>query len=112
MQLKDNMLNSNKTIKSQSRKKRPAATSRYKKLASIGEISKGILSDISSPVDATNRFINLALQSIGENPQGRQFLIESKEGIRKMSVLLQKLNQYAKKLEDEIRDISDKDSSR
>ena len=106
------MINSNKTIKSQTHKKKSSASNKYKKIASIGEISRSILSDISSPIDATNRFINLALQSIGENPQGRQFLIESKEGIRQMSDLLQKLNQYAKKLEDEIRDMSDRDSSR
>ncbi len=75
----------------------------YRKLASMGEISKGIINELYSPIDATNRFINLALQSIGENPQGRQFLLESKEGIRKTSLLLKKLNNYAKRIEEEIR---------
>lgn len=74
----------------------------YRKLASMGEITKGIINELYSPIDATNRFINLALQSIGENPQGRQFLLESKEGIRKTSLLLKKLNNYAKRIEEEI----------
>ena len=80
---------------------------RYKKLTSMGEVTKGIINDLSSPIDATNRFINLALQTIGENPQGRQFLLESKEGIRKTSLLLKKLNNYAKKIEVEIRNMAD-----
>ena len=77
----------------------------YRKLASMGEITKGIINELYSPIDATNRFINLALQSIGENPQGRQFLLESKEGIRKTSLLLKKLNNYAKRIEEEIQKI-------
>ena len=92
--------------------KKRVLTKRYKKLVSIGEISKEIISDMSSPIDATNRFINLALHSIGENPQGRQFLIESKEGIRKTSVLLQKLNQCARKLEEEVSEMVERESAR
>ncbi len=84
-------------------------TQHYRRLVSMGEISKGIINDLYSPIDATNRFINLALQSIGENSQGRQFLLESKQGIRKTSLLLKKLNNYAKKKEKEIRDMSGED---
>lgn len=84
-------------------------TSGIKRLASMGEISKGIINDLYSPIDATNRFINLALQSIDENSQGRQFLLESKEGMRKTSMLLNKLNQYARKMEQEFLDIAKKD---
>lgn len=80
---------------------------RYKKLVSMGKVTKGILNELYSPIDASNRFINLALQSIGENPQGRQFLLESKEGIRKTSFLLKRLNNYAKKIEVEIRNMTD-----
>ena len=58
------------------------------------------------PIDAINRFINLALQSIEDDSQSRQFLIESKQGIRKTSSLLKKLNHCAKKLEQEIQKIS------
>jgi hypothetical protein len=97
------MIKSLNKSKNQVLRKKRSLANRYKKLVSIGEISKDIISDMSSPIDATNRFINLALHSIGENPQGRQFLIESKEGIRKTSVLLQKLNQCARKLEEEVR---------
>ncbi len=95
------------TLTKQNRKSKIARTksrtTQYRKLMSMRGIYKGIINDLYSPVDATNRFINLALQAIGENPQGRQFLLESKQGIRKMSLLLEKLNNYTNKLEEEIR---------
>ena len=74
----------------------------YKKLATMGKLSANIINELYNPIDATNRFINLALQSIEEDSQGRQFLLESKSGIRRMSSLLEKLDKYAKKLEKEI----------
>ena len=80
---------------------------KYRRLTSMGEVTKGIINELYSPIDATNRFINLALQSIGENPQGRQFLLESKLGIRKTSALVKRLDKYAKKIDKEIREILD-----
>lgn len=79
---------------------------RYRKLASLGKISVGIMNEICGPIDSVNRFINLTLQTIDENSQGREFLLESKEAIRKTSVLLKRLSNYAKKIEKEIREIS------
>ena len=87
--------------------KKRVQDSRYRKLASMGEISKGIINELYSPIDASNRFINLALETLDESSQGRQFLLESKEGIRKMSHLLKKLNECAKRIEKEIREISE-----
>lgn len=77
----------------------------YKKLISMGKISIGLINELDSPIDSINRFINLALQTIGENSQSRQFLLESKQGIRKTSHLLKRLNNYAKKIEEEIEEI-------
>ena len=74
----------------------------YKKLATMGKVSVDIINELYNPIDATNRFINLALQSIEEDSQGRQFLLESKSGIRRMSSLLERLDKYARKLEKEI----------
>lgn len=117
------MLNSdrlkNRIKKNNPRKIRPggdniraAAAIRYKKLGAMGEISKGIINELYSPVDSVNRFINLALHTLGEGSQSRQFLLESKEGVRKVSTLLRKLNDYAKKIEKEIVAISQKDWER
>lgn len=78
---------------------------RYKKLISMGKISVGLINRLDSPIDSINRFINLALHTIGENSQCRQFLLESKQGIRKTSSLLKRLNNYAKKIEKELQDI-------
>lgn len=103
------MVFSNKQNYSQDPSGTKSAGGKLKKLVSMGEISKGIINELYSPIDSTNRFINLALQSIGENPQGRQFLLESKEGIRKMADLLQKLNEHTEKIQSEIREISGRD---
>jgi hypothetical protein len=103
------MVISNKQNHSQDSSAGKGGGEKLKKLLSMGEISNGIVNELYSPIDSTNRFINLALQSIGENPQGRQFLLESKEGIRKMAILLQKLKEHTEMIESEIREISGRD---
>lgn len=79
----------------------------FKKISLMGRKYKGIINEISTPIDATNRFINLALHSIGDNSQGRQFLLESKQGIKKTAILLKRLNDYSKRIENEIREMAD-----
>lgn len=78
---------------------------RYKKLVSMGKVSARIISKLYNPIDSINRFINLALQNVDEDSQSRQFLLESKQGIRKTSLLLKRLNNCARKIEEEVRDI-------
>ena len=74
----------------------------YKRLISMGRSSIDIINELYNPIDAINRFINLALQHVEEDSQSRQFLLESKSGVRKMSGLLNRLNNYAKKMEKEV----------
>lgn len=93
------MINSNKP--------KSNGISQYRRIISMGEISKGIINELHSPIDATNRFINLALNSIDEGSQGRQFLLESKQGLRKTMLLIKKLNGYAKKMEKEFREMAE-----
>lgn len=88
------------------RVKKSNGQSRYKKLSLMRRKYKGIINKISNPVDSTNRFINLALNSVGDNSQGRQFLLESKQGIKKTAALLKKLNDYSLKIEKEIVEMS------
>lgn len=71
----------------------------YRKLVSMGKVSAKILNELSNPLDATNRFINLALQHLAEDSQSRQFLLESKSGVRKMALLYKKLASFTKKME-------------
>lgn len=78
----------------------------YKRFGSMGKRSVGIINEMYSPIDSINRFINLALDTMGENSQSRQFLLESKQGIRKASALLKRLDAYAKKLEKEFKEMS------
>lgn len=81
-------------------------TKRYRRIDSMGKRSVDIINEMYSPIDSINRFINLALDTIGENSQSRQFLLESKQGIRKASALLKRLDDYAKKIEKEFKEIS------
>ena len=79
---------------------------RYKKLSLMGKRYKDIIGEISNPIDSTNRFINLALNTVGDNSQSRQFLLESKQGIKKTAALLKRLNDYSLKIEKEIVEMS------
>lgn len=78
----------------------------YGKIFRMSKISMEIMNEIYAPIDTINRFINLTLQTMEENEQGREFLLESKLAIRKTVVLLKRLNNYAKKIEKEIRELS------
>jgi len=79
---------------------------RYKKLESFGQASADLVNRLFTPIDATNRFINLALHHIEEDSQSRQFLLESKSGIRKMAELLKELGSNVRKMEEEISEIA------
>lgn len=78
-------------------------TYRNRKLVSMGRTSTDIINELYDPLDAVNRFINLALQITDDDSQNRQFLLESKSGVRKMLGLVKKLNDCSRKMEKEIR---------
>ena len=68
------------------------------------------VNQLYNPIDAINRFINLALHSLEEGSQNRQFLIDSKRGIRKTSLLLRRLTNYTKSIEREVNKIKESES--
>ena len=72
----------------------------------MGRISRDLINSLYSPIDAMNRFLNLALHNMDEDAQSRQFILETKLGLRRMSVLLKKLDVYADRLEKEFYEIS------
>ena len=77
-----------------------------KRFASMGKVSANIINRLDNPVDSMSRFLNLALQNIEEDSQSRQFILESKTGLRRMSTLLKKLSTYTKKMEKDFIEIS------
>jgi len=79
---------------------------RKRKLAHMGRISKNLVNELYHPLDAVHRFINLALQITDDDSQNRQFLLESKSGVRRMLLLVKKLNDCTRKMEKEIKKIS------
>lgn len=78
-------------------------TYRKRKLVSMGRASTDIINEMYHPLDAVNRFINLALQITDDDSQNRQFLLESKSGVRKMLGLVKKLNDCSRQMEKEIK---------
>jgi len=111
------MLESNPQLNKRTctKKQRNGRKSNLKKSAKITLVEKtsaNILDELYNPIDAVNRFINLALQSLEEGSQSRQFLIESKKGIRKTSVLLKRLNHYVKRLEEKAHNLANAPSIR
>jgi len=107
------MLKSTKSRKGISRESASSVNrdviARYKKLESFRRASVDLISKLFTPIDTTNRFINLALHHIDEGSQSRRFLLESKSGVRKMTALLKELDAYAKKMEAEISEIEKSD---
>ena len=77
----------------------PKAFYRHRKLISMGRISKSLISSLCDPVDAANRFINLTLQELTDNSQEKEFLLESKKGIKKASELIKELSYYVNEIE-------------
>ena len=77
-------------------------SSPHKRLASMCKIAADIINQLYNPIDAVNRFLNLALQNLEEDAQSRQFLIESKQGIRKTSDMLRQLHNCTEEMEKEI----------
>ena len=77
-----------------------------RKLVYMGRISKNLINELYHPLDAVHRFINLALQITDDDSQNRQFLLESKLGVRRMLLLVKKLNDCTRKMEKEIKKIS------
>ena len=92
--------------KKKKRSEKKKSSGRYRRIASLGKISTSIINEIYTPIDSINRFINLALQTMGEDSQSRQFLLESKQGVRKTAKLLRRLNNYAKRMEKEFQEIA------
>ncbi len=84
-----------------------SGVNRIKRIASMGKLSTAIIDEIHSPIDSINRFLNLALMTMNEDAPSRAFLLESKDGVRKTSTLLKKLNDYVKKIEKELKEIQE-----
>ena len=98
--------NHNKRNNNHNKRNNNRRVGKYYKLASMGKASINIINKLFNPIDATNRFLNLALQTVEEDSQSRQFILESKTGLRKTSGLLKRLNKYARKMEREFNEIS------
>ena len=52
-------------------------------LVSIGKLASHLAHELNNPLDAIRRFINLALDQVGETGPAREFLLKAKQGVRR-----------------------------
>ena len=52
-------------------------------LVSIGKLSSHLAHEMTNPIDAIRRFVNLALDQVGQESMAREYLLKAKKGIRR-----------------------------
>ncbi len=77
---------------SQETKKLQHKVVQQERLASLGKLVGGIAHEFNNPLDGVMRYTNLALQLLGEEqPVVREYLLEVKMGLKRMSNIVQNL---------------------
>ena len=56
--------------------------SQQEKFVSIGKVASHLAHELSNPIDAIRRFVNLALDQVMEDSLARTYLLKAKDGIR------------------------------
>lgn len=56
---------------------------RQEALVSLGKLASHLAHELSNPLDAIRRFINLAIDHVGQDSPARDFLLKAKQGIRR-----------------------------
>lgn len=64
------------------------------KFADLGKFAGGISHELSSPLDGVTRYVNLALNSMGEEAS-KQYLVEAKTGLERITNIIQSLRGLA-----------------
>lgn len=52
-------------------------------LVSLGKLASHLAHELNNPLDAIRRFINLAIDHVGQDNPAREFLLKAKQGIRR-----------------------------
>jgi len=66
-------------------------------LASIGKFSSQIAHELNNPLDAVRRYVNLALDQLGEDSIARDYLLKAKKGMRQSLQVIRGLLAFSRK---------------
>lgn len=68
---------------------------RLKKFASIGKLVAGMAHELNNPLDGVIRFINLSLGCMGEEGVVREYLLNAKNGLNRITNIIRALLDFA-----------------
>ncbi|HTL48456.1 MAG TPA: ATP-binding protein [Verrucomicrobiae bacterium] len=69
---------------------------RQEPLVSIGKLASNLAHELNNPLDSIRRYVNLALEQVMEDSLARQYIMKSKEGIRRAIQVIRGLLQYSR----------------
>lgn len=69
---------------------------RQEPLVSIGKLASNLAHELNNPLDSIRRYVNLALDQVMEDSLAREYILKSKEGIRRAIQVIRGLLQYSR----------------
>ena len=67
----------------------------HKKLSSLGKFVGGVVHELNNPLDGVIRYINLSLDSMSEDDVSREYLLEAKKGIKRITKFVRSLLDFS-----------------
>ncbi|MBP7088268.1 MAG: GAF domain-containing protein [Candidatus Omnitrophica bacterium] len=67
----------------------------HKKLSSLGKFVGGVVHELNNPLDGVIRYINLTLDSMEENGVSREYLLEAKKGLSRITQFVRSLLDFS-----------------
>src|SRR3989338_1681758 len=62
----------------------------------VGKLASHLAHDLGNPIDATRRYVNLALSQLDENSPAREYLLKTKQGIKRTVRIIRGLLAYSR----------------
>ncbi len=69
---------------------------RTESMASFGKLASGVAHELNNPLDGAIRYLNLAMERLGEDDVPREYLLHAKEGLNRMVQIIRSLLEFAK----------------
>ena len=66
-----------------------------KKLSSLGKFVGGVVHELNNPLDGVIRYINLSLDSMAEDDVSKEYLLEAKKGISRITKFVRSLLDFS-----------------
>jgi len=69
---------------------------RQEPLVSIGKLASNLAHELNNPLDSIRRYVNLALDQVMEDSLAREYILKSKEGVRRAIQVIRGLLQFSR----------------